>query len=218
MSRHGIVNSLFGARRNFSTVSSFFIIGLCTVILNPLQAKSETASPPATTSGEAVKEEKPQKSPDLKTGVIANYSKATSATAIGAQTGDSAPGDEPTAISGSIRPGKSGKCDAVLTNTSDTDTFSVNFAIQVLNKSGRISKNIHFSTSVAPHKTSVKSFTCNKKDSMQIVLKSGRVTSSTKKKEEKAAPPASGSVPGAVAPGATAPGGKQAVAPARGGR
>lgn len=124
----------------------------------------------------------------LKPGVIASVGGSAGPTVVSADTGGSAPGDAPTAVTASIRQGKGGKCDAVVINSSETDTYSVSFAVKSFDKkSGKQSGSQSFSASLPPKKTVVRSVTCAKDAGMQVVLKKGVRTASTKKKEDEGA-------------------------------
>ena len=165
----------------------------------PISSKAEKENKGAAGAEKTAQDEKDDKGAVLKPGVIASVGGGGSGpTAVSADTGGAAPGDEATAISASIKPGKGGKCEAIVSNTSETDTYSVSFAVQSFDKkSGKAGSSQSYSASLAPKKSVSRSVTCQKNDGLQIKLKKGIRTASTKKKpaEEAAVGVPAGGVP-----------------------
>ena len=132
----------------------------------------------------AKKDPKDDKGAVLKPGVIASVGQSAGSTAVNASTEGSTPGDDASAISASIKPGKRpGQCDAVVSNSSETDTYSVGYAVRAFDQgSGKTSNSQYFSASLPPKKSVVRTVTCKKGEGMQVMLKKG-VRTAQKKKE-----------------------------------
>ncbi len=188
-------------------VSAFFASGLITTAA----AETGIAQPgipgaAGTQSGSELKKETKKESAEagkkkdegavLKPGVIATVGGGgTGPQAVSADTGGAAPGDQAAAVSASIRPGRTpGKCEAVVINSSETDTYKVSFAVVPFDrKSGRKGSPQSFSASLPPKKTVTKDVNCTKGQGMQVVLKRGVRTASTKKKDKEGEAAESGS-------------------------
>jgi hypothetical protein len=154
-------------------------------------APAAGASSAGAATGKQADEKGDEKKDDgaiLKPGVIAVVGGGAGPVAVVADTGGAAPGDEAAAVTASIRKGKDPqRCEAIVVNSSDTDTYRVSFAVQSFNKkTGKGGSSQSFSATLAPKKTVVKTVTCQREDGMRVVLKKGVRTASTKKKDGEA--------------------------------
>lgn len=121
-------------------------------------------------------EQKPveQKVEKVKTGIVASTETTGKPSAINVETSGSSPGDEVSAVSGSISRGKKNECIARILNNG-TKTYSVTFSVEGVNKRGLKTLSRNFSASVAPKGVVEKKFGgCNEDLSLYVNLKSAK--------------------------------------------
>lgn len=118
-------------------------------------------------------EEKPAEEKVI-TGVIASTATTGKPGAINVETSGSSPGDEVSAVSGSISHGRKNECIARILNNG-TKTYSVTFTVEGINKRGLKTLSRNFSATVAPGGIAERSVDgCHDELSLTVNLKSAR--------------------------------------------
>ena len=115
----------------------------------------------------------------LKPGVVASFGRFTNrGKALSQGTDGTAPGEKAEDISpvtGSVKKFGSTRCAAVMTNNSDTATFSVGFELSISTKETvKSPKKKYFSAVLGPKKSVEREFRCDPTDILQMALKSGK--------------------------------------------
>ncbi len=115
--------------------------------------------------------EKPEK---VKTGVVASSLTTGRPTGINVETSGSSPGDEVSAVSGSISHGKKNQCIARIINNGKK-TYSVSFSVEGINKRGLKVLSRYFSATVAPKGVAERNVDgCQEDLSLSLNLKSAK--------------------------------------------
>lgn len=109
---------------------------------------------------------KNSKEEKVRTGVVASVGMyGGGPAAVQGDTGDSAPGGESSMISASIKNVSDKKCVAVLTNTSQCNTYKASFQVSSTKQSSNETRVVTSSTaSLAPKSKKELSFSCDNKE------------------------------------------------------
>ncbi|MBL7662041.1 hypothetical protein JNK13_04730 [bacterium] len=147
------------------------------------QAKEQEAAA-ATTEGEATAEtadKKDEKKDELKVqpGVVAGMGTISSKGGVFNALTPDAPGEEPGAITGGISVQK-GRCVATLSNADKDNAFSVRYAVEGFDKSGKRSFRQTYSATIKPGASVSRTVgACDKSANVQVVVESGKKISSS---------------------------------------
>ena len=130
-------------------------------------ALSQNSGASGAVASKDMKKEEPDK---VSTGVIASTAGKAQQGAISVQTGSASPGDEQSAISGSVSyAGKS--CVAKLINGSEKTKYKVRYQVIGKNSRGSDSLKKSFSGVIKPKQTISKKFSCRKDLSLSLNLR-----------------------------------------------
>ena len=109
----------------------------------------------------------------VRTGVIASFGSYGTNANIDAET-TSAPGDEKSAISGSVSRTNREECKAVVTNNSADNSYSVGFAVVGKTSTGSQALYRTYSETLKPKASVTRELPCEEDLTMQVVLRSAR--------------------------------------------
>ncbi|OVE80128.1 hypothetical protein BVY02_01140 [bacterium J17] len=151
------------------------VFGLAVLDLSP--ALAQESPPQATTTAEQTQEKQVEEDTGgpktLEPGVIATTGSYRSGTAIDStDTSAAAPGDEGLPISAGVKE-SNGRCAVTVSNTSEEDGYSVSFAVEGSDTSGRRVLRKSYSARLQPKKSVTKEFACRKGLNLAVLLKSG---------------------------------------------
>lgn len=115
-----------------------------------------------------------KKEDKIKTGVIASTGTTAQSASINVDTSGSSPGDEVSAISGSVSRVKRNECVARVLNNG-TKTYAVSFAVEGINKRGLKTLSKSYSATIAPKGVAEKNVSgCNEDLDLYVNLKSAK--------------------------------------------
>ena len=156
---------LFGA-----AIISLFMVG-SVVAEGPNTVSGGVASDSQASSKSGQKEKKPEK---VTTGVIASYGDYGRDASISAAT-TGAPGEDTSAISGSVSKLAPGKCQAVVISSAKDTGYSISFAVQGFDNKGNQTSRRTWSSTIKPKEKITKEFYCMDNElSFQVKLSSAR--------------------------------------------
>lgn len=137
------------------------------------QPRPNPGSVPTPEKKVEVEEKKEKKEKEkVQTGVIANTGTTGVSGAIDVQTSGASPGDEKSAITGSVSSVSRTQCVATVSNASKNSTYAVRFEVLGRNQRGANTFSKSFSATLRPEGSVSKEFRCNPDDNLSVELKS----------------------------------------------
>ncbi len=124
-------------------------------------------------SDQKEKKPAPGKEEKVQTGVISTIGSYGQSVSFGSNTSDQVPGDVPNTISGSIKHTTRGKCQAVVTNSSEENSYSVSFKVVTVSAKWKTSLKNSYVATLKPKQNVTRDFSCGD-ENMQIVLQSAK--------------------------------------------
>jgi len=167
--------------KRFSNQSLFYLLFislLAGVFFSSVALAQETedGAKEKTIKGSA-KDGEPEVKETIQPGVIASFGKIKRAGSVGVSSTGEAGGGANSPISASIRPTSKGSCEAVVSNTSPVNSYSIRFSISGQTSTGSSVGKRSFSARLKPGGSTTKTVSCPKGAGMKVVLKSGKKTS-----------------------------------------
>jgi len=172
------LNKRFSNQSLFYSLLIFLSVG---VFFSNLALAQETQEAQEAAKGEApkvgAKEEEPENKEVIQPGVIASFGKIKGSGSVGVSSTGEAGGGANSPIAASIRPSTKGSCEAVVRNTSATNSYSIRFSISGQTSTGGSVGRRSFSARLKPGGSTTKTVRCPQGAGMKVVLKSGKKVS-----------------------------------------
>ncbi len=121
------------------------------------------------------KKNEPVSGNKIRSGVIASTGQFQKNAATNLNAAGEAAGDTQSPVSASIHKLKDGRCEVVVSNTTQGDAVSVSYAVEGYTASGSRALYHTYTSTVKPGSPVTKIFSCGKDLNLQVVLKSGRI-------------------------------------------
>lgn len=136
----------------------------------------ETEQVEAPVAEESEAKEESEVKEEFRKGVIAsNISTTRQGVAVNAVSSTSAAGDDGLGpIGGSVSKIKRGRCSAVVVNKSPVNSYSVSYAVEGVDNSGRRVFRNTYTSRLSSGQSATKEFSCNDGLSFQVVITGGR--------------------------------------------
>ncbi len=159
------IDSSLGRVRSFPVLA----VGLSLVFLLTPFVQCTHAGPP---DGSGEKQERPGEE-KVRTGVVASFGSYKNTANVDSASTPS-PGEESSAITGSVSRVSSGRCQAKINNNSAQNSYAVSFAVVAQTASGGTGNSRSFSATVKPKQSVSRDVPCDADKNLQVVLKSAR--------------------------------------------
>ena len=144
---------------------------LLLLALHPIAAAEDEA--PQKQPVKAEKKDKPEVVEKVQIGTIASSGSFGQSHTTNVQTDGAAPGDEANVISGGVSRSGRDQCTATMTNTSQTNTYSVSFKVVGRNEGGSKTVEKSYSATLKPKQRITRDLRCGDAN-MEVVLQSAK--------------------------------------------